>query len=114
LGKPANSQKDLKERMQRFITHVFGQQKLLKDKKSGFMHIVMFYGFIILQFGAIGIIYKGLVGQGLPIPGYTTFLLSQELTVFLVLLAVGYAASVASEKNWLASKEDGHQFGSLF
>ncbi len=91
LGKPVHFRKDMGERLTGFISQVFGQKKLLKDKKSGIMHILMFYGFIILQFGAIDIIFKGLAGRGLPIPGYEYFILSQEMTVFLILLATGYA-----------------------
>jgi hypothetical protein len=72
--------------------NVFGQKKLLKDKKSGIMHIVMFYGFIILQLGVIDLIIKGLVpGSSLPVPGYPLFTLIQEITTVLILLAVGYA-----------------------
>jgi len=76
-----------------FLSQVFGQRKLLKDWRSGIMHIVIFYGFIILQFGAIDLIVKGLTQGGhLPLPGYHLFGLSQEVTVLLILIAVGYAA----------------------
>ncbi|OOC59346.1 (Fe-S)-binding protein [Paenibacillus ihbetae] len=92
LGKPANLKKDLKERLSQFAIQVFGQSKLFKDRKSGIMHFIVFYGFIILQFGAIDIIWKGLSGHGLPIPGYAGFILMQEITVALILLAIGYAA----------------------
>jgi Fe-S oxidoreductase len=65
----------------------------LKDKKSGIMHVVMFYGFIILQFGAIELIVKGLV-KGFELPfgsAHKYFSLMQEITVFLILVAVGFA-----------------------
>lgn len=72
---------------------VFGQKKLLKDRKSGVMHAVIFYGFIVLQFGALDVLVRGLFGRPLPIPanGYAAFELLQETTVVLVLLAVAYA-----------------------
>jgi Fe-S oxidoreductase len=96
LGQPSNLRSQLKiqlkERMNSFVSQVFGQKKLLKDRKSGLMHIVIFYGFIILQFGALDLIIKGLLGKALPIPGYPVFNLFQEITVFLILLAAGYAA----------------------
>lgn len=92
LGKPADLKKEAGERLRTFLTQVFGQTKLLKDGKSGIMHIVIFYGFIIVQFGAIDLILKGLIGRGLPIPGYEWFGLVQEVTVALVLLAMAYAA----------------------
>jgi Fe-S oxidoreductase len=91
LGQPASPQFDIKERLSDFLVEVFGQKKLLKDRKSGWMHVVIFYGFIILQFGAIDLIYKGLSGKSLPIPGYSIFSLLQETTVILILLATGYA-----------------------
>ncbi len=91
LGKPSALRKDVGERLTVFLSHVFGQKKLLKDRRSGIMHAVMFYGFIILQFGALDIIYKGLAGKSLPIPGYAYFLLSQEIAVAAVLIAVVYA-----------------------
>ncbi|WP_406565368.1 (Fe-S)-binding protein [Bacillus solitudinis] len=82
----------LNDRFRTFISQVFGQKKLLKDRKSGMMHVVIFYGFIILQFGALDIIVKGLGAKGLPIPGYQVFGLLQEITVLLILVAIGYAA----------------------
>lgn len=91
LGKPANLKNEAKARLKEFLIQVFGQTKLLKDKKSGIMHIVIFYGFIILQLGTLDLILKGLIGRGLPIPGYDYFTLMQEVTVALILLAMGYA-----------------------
>lgn len=72
--------------------YIFGQKKLLKDKKSGWMHVLMFYGFILIQFGAIDLFIKGLFpGNHLPIPYYTAFQWLEEITVFLVFLATAYA-----------------------
>jgi Fe-S oxidoreductase len=92
LGKPADLKKEAAQRLRTFLVQVFGQTKLLKDRKSGVMHIVIFYGFIIVQFGAVDLILKGLIGRGLPMPGYGWFGLVQEITVALVLLAMAYAA----------------------
>lgn len=76
-----------------FLSQVFGQKKLFKDLRSGLMHFVVFYGFIILQFGAIDLIVKGLTAGGhLPLPAYELFGLLQEVTVLLILVAMGYAA----------------------
>lgn len=93
LGKPVEFKKDMKARFDAVMSNVFGQKKLLKDKKSGIMHIFFFYGFIILQFGALDLIIKGLVpGWRLPIPGYDYFTFVQEITTLLILIAVLYAA----------------------
>ncbi|TCS95544.1 (Fe-S)-binding protein [Hazenella coriacea] len=92
LGKPSDFHVDFKKAINEVMVNVFGQKKLLKDKKSGFMHAVMFYGFIIIQFGAIDLFIKGLApGSHLPLPAYPVFLFLQEITTFLVLLATIYA-----------------------
>ncbi|CCQ95020.1 putative iron-sulphur-binding reductase [[Clostridium] ultunense Esp] len=91
LGRKPEDQKGLKERWKALLINVFGQRKLLKDKRSGVMHVIFFYGFIILQFGAIDLILKGLIpGARLPIPFYGGFTLVQEMTTMAVLLAVAY------------------------
>src|SRR5699024_1537236 len=74
-------------------TIVFGQKKLLKDKKSGAIHVMMFYGFILVQFGGIDMFIKGLApGKHLPFgslyPGFTFF---QELVTLMILVAVVWA-----------------------
>ncbi|MEY8749807.1 heterodisulfide reductase-related iron-sulfur binding cluster [Alkalicoccobacillus gibsonii] len=92
MGQPKKLDQELGTRLKIFFVQVFGQTKLMKDPKSGIMHLVVFYGFIILQFGALDIIVKGFGFEGLPIPGYDVFVLTQEVTVSLILLAIGYAA----------------------
>ncbi|GGG03365.1 heterodisulfide reductase-related iron-sulfur binding cluster [Paenibacillus abyssi] len=93
LGQTSGTPVDWNMRAGELVSQMLGHRKLLKDRKSGIMHIVIFYGFIILQFGALDLIYMGLSGGApLPIPGYQVFGLSQEITVVLVLLAIGYAA----------------------
>ncbi|UVI30857.1 (Fe-S)-binding protein [Paenibacillus spongiae] len=78
-------------RFRGWAAHVFGHRKLLKDIRSGVLHLVLFYGFIVLQLGAADLIWKGLTGSALPIPAYGLFLTIQEATVLLVLAAVLYA-----------------------
>ncbi|MEN2465365.1 (Fe-S)-binding protein [Ornithinibacillus sp. FSL M8-0202] len=93
LGKKSEFDGDMKERISRIITIVFGQSKLLKDKKSGAIHVMMFYGFILVQFGAIDFIVKGISpGNHLPFgflyPGFTFF---QEIVTLTILVAVIWA-----------------------
>jgi Fe-S oxidoreductase len=93
LGKKVEFDGKFKERMGKIWVNVFGQKKLLKDKKSGIIHVMFFYGFILVQFGAIDFIWKGLVpGSHLPLgplyPGFTFF---QELVSFMILIAVVWA-----------------------
>lgn len=49
LGKKVEFDNKVKERMQKIWVNVFGQKKLLKDKKSGIMHVMFFYGFILVN-----------------------------------------------------------------
>lgn len=81
-----------REGLAEFLSQLLGQKKLLKDKKSGAMHVVMFYGFIVLQFGALDIVVKGLTGGAhIPYPGYLAFGFCQEVVAGLVIVATGYA-----------------------
>ncbi|MBD1379700.1 (Fe-S)-binding protein [Metabacillus arenae] len=93
LGKKVEFDKRLKERLKKIWVNVFGQKKLLKDKKSGIIHVMFFYGFILVQFGAIDFIIKGLIPEThLPLgplyPGFTFF---QEIVTFVILIAVVWA-----------------------
>lgn len=69
---------------------VFGHRKLLRDIRSGVMHLLLFYGFIVLQFGALDLIWRGLAGYSLPYarPGWFSYM--QEITVATVFLAALY------------------------
>ena len=60
LGRKTEFDENVKERLRNIWVYVFGQKKLLKDKKSGIIHVMFFYGFILVQFGAIDLIWKGL------------------------------------------------------
>lgn len=93
LGRKSEFDQAVKERVNRVIQIVFGQSKLLKDKKSGAIHVMMFYGFILVQFGAIDMFIKGLVpGNHLPFgPLYPGFVFFQELVTLMILVAVGWA-----------------------
>src|SRR5699024_8781542 len=78
LGKKAEFDKAVKHGLRDVWVMVFGQVKLLKDLKSGIIHVMMFYGFILVQFGAIDMFVKGIApGKHLPLgpiyPGFTVF-----------------------------------------
>ncbi|MFC3802887.1 heterodisulfide reductase-related iron-sulfur binding cluster [Cohnella sp. GCM10012308] len=93
LGKSSGKPPDWRNRIREVLAQALGHTKLLKDRRSGAMHLVVFYGFIVLQFGALDLIYTGLSGgEPLPIPGHGVFGLTQEITALLVLAAAGYAA----------------------
>ena len=93
LGKKAEFEPNLKERINLILINGFGQSKLFKDKKSGLMHLVLFYTFFIIQVGLIELIIKGFI-KGYEFPfgnAHKYFSLLQEWATFLMLLAVVYA-----------------------
>src|SRR3954449_6022772 len=93
LGKKVEFDDNVKERLRKIWVNVFGQKKLLKDKKSGIMHVMCFYGFILVQFGAIDFIWKGIKpGSHLPLgPLYSGFTFFQEIVTLTILVAVIWA-----------------------
>ena len=93
LGKKEEFDNDVKKRLEKIWVYVFGQKKLMMDKKSGTMHVLFFYGFILVQFGAIDLIWKGIKpGSHLPLgPLYPIFTFFQEIVVLMVMIAVIWA-----------------------
>ena len=93
LGRKTEFDKNIKQRFKNIMVNVFGQKKLLKDKKSGIIHVMFFYGFLLVQFGAIDLIWKGLKpGSHLPFgPVYGAFTFFQEIVVLTILVAVVWA-----------------------
>ena len=93
LGRKEEFDSNVSRRLQAVWVNVFGQKKLLKDKKSGIIHVMFFYGFLLVQLGAIDLIWKGLKpGSHLPFgPIYGGFTFFQEIVVFTILVAVVWA-----------------------
>ncbi|WP_338448240.1 (Fe-S)-binding protein [Niallia oryzisoli] len=92
LGKKADFEPNLKERINGVLVNGFGQSKLFKDKKSGTMHLILFYGFFIIQIGLIELIIKGFI-KGYEFPfgeAHKYFSFLQEWTNFLMMLAIVY------------------------
>ncbi|MCM3744205.1 (Fe-S)-binding protein [Sporosarcina luteola] len=93
LGRKEEFDSNVSRRLKEVWVNVFGQKKLLKDKKSGAIHVMFFYGFLLVQFGAIDLIWKGLKpGSHLPFgPIYGGFTFFQEIVVAVILVAVVWA-----------------------
>ncbi|MFJ8514760.1 heterodisulfide reductase-related iron-sulfur binding cluster [Lysinibacillus xylanilyticus] len=93
LGKKVEFDESVKERVGYLMVNVLGQNKLLKDPKSGLIHVMFFYGFLMVQLGAIDLIWKGLApGSHLPLGVfYSVFTFIQELVVLMILVAVVWA-----------------------
>lgn len=93
LGISRQARGESRERLRLALRQVFLHSKLFKDRRSGFMHLIIFYGFLIVQLGALQIIIKGFIwGFEWPIgkaePWFNFF---EELTVAAVIVAVLYA-----------------------
>ncbi|MCK1983572.1 MULTISPECIES: (Fe-S)-binding protein [Peribacillus] len=111
LGKKAEFEPSFKERINAVLVNGLGQRKLFKDKKSGLMHLVLFYTFFIIQVGLIELIIKGFI-RGYEFPfgdGHKYFSLMQECATFLMLLAVvyGFFRRYGEKLNRLQWKRDG-------
>ncbi|MCP3027541.1 (Fe-S)-binding protein [Halobacillus sp. A5] len=93
LGRKFEFDGEIKDRLNRVWVNVFGQKKLLKDKKSGIIHVMFFYGFILVQFGAVDFIWKGLAPDShLPLgPFYPGFTFFQEIVTLTIIVAVIWA-----------------------
>ena len=60
LGRKEEFNIKMSDRINDIVEKVFGQSKLLKDKKMGLIHVLFFYGFLMVQLGAIDLIWKGI------------------------------------------------------
>lgn len=94
LGQPLDRSDQPGRRWQGVAVYVFGQKRLFKDKYSGPMHFVIFWGFIILTIGSVIFLIRGLF----PAVSAPTGILADILNVatdvmaVAVLIALGMAA----------------------
>jgi Fe-S oxidoreductase/nitrate reductase gamma subunit len=93
IGRSEFRLNDLSRRVWNLVAIGFGQSKILRDPVAGPLHAMVFWGFLVLQVGALEILIQGIVpgfsyGSILPRPLHLVFLLSQELTAGAVLAAV--------------------------
>ncbi|TVY01311.1 heterodisulfide reductase-related iron-sulfur binding cluster [Cohnella terricola] len=91
-GVPDGKMKFEWRRARRAGEQIFGHRRLLQDIRSGLMHLVLFYGFLMLQLGALEILWKGVAGSSIPWADNGVFSILQETAVAAVLLAVFYGA----------------------
>ena len=93
LGAPDDRTSDAGARWLTFGQHVLAQGRLLTDTYSGWMHALIFWGFLVITIGTIEMLGKGLwSGFYLPILDRNpAFLLALDLFQLLVLVGVGMA-----------------------
>lgn len=94
LGTPTSWKRSKRLRMATLGREMLLHERLLNDVRSGLLHLVYFYGFIMLQLGALDIMLQGLWEIALIPwqPWYGYFSWSQEWIVVAVLLAVALGA----------------------
>ncbi|MBC7897792.1 MAG: (Fe-S)-binding protein [Cytophagaceae bacterium] len=95
LGQPTFRLNDIPRRAWNLLTIGFAQTKILRDPLAGPLHALVFWGFLVLQVGALEIVIQGLLpgfnyGRLLPVPLHYLFLHSQEVTAAAVLAAVSF------------------------
>ncbi len=94
LGKDVNRTDKKSERLKNMMMIALGQSKMVKRPFSGFLHIVVYVGFIIINIEVLEIIIDGLFGthrvfQGLLGNGFYAFLIGTfEVLAALVFVAV--------------------------
>jgi len=85
LGQPENRLDHLGERVQFFLSGVLGQSGVLNNPIPGIAHFFTFWGFIVIQLGALNLWANGL-GFSLPIVSSRAY--GYVLDIFLVLVTV--------------------------
>ena len=92
LGQDVNRSDNASERWKNMTMVALGQSKMVKRPIAGFLHIVVYVGFVIINIEVIEIIIEGLFGthRVLSFMGgfYDVLIGSFEILAFLVLVAV--------------------------
>jgi len=93
LGTPENRLNNIPRRLANLLRIGIAQSKILRDPVAGPLHALVFWGFIVLQLGALELLIDGVFpsfsyGTYLPAPIHAVFLLTQEVTALGVLVAV--------------------------
>ncbi|MGM0575876.1 MAG: (Fe-S)-binding protein [Myxococcota bacterium] len=86
--------KRLPRRLANLVIYFLGQKKFFKkqERKSGFMHAFIFWGFMILQIRTLYLIFVAFIPDAqLPLI-HNEYTVAKDLTELIVLLAVSYAA----------------------
>ena len=116
LGKDVNRTDRKPERLKNMAMIALGQSKMVKRPFSGFLHIIVYVGFIIINIEVLEIIIDGLFGthrvfQGFLGDGFYAFLIGTfEVLATLVFIAViifWLRRNIANIKRFLSSEMKG-------
>lgn len=92
-GKPEDRTDRMGDRLKYFLTNVVGQDKVIQDPISGFAHVMIMWGFVVLGFGAMNLAVEGLFGMPLPIIGDNPLFVGVK-EIFLLLVLSGVIVAV--------------------
>jgi Fe-S oxidoreductase len=94
-GEPANYTDRLRDRFKSLLVIGFGQKRLLYKKGSGWMHVLIFSGFLVVSIRTLTLMGRGFVpGFDLPLLGGPlglVYALIKDTFTVIVLLALLYA-----------------------
>ncbi len=92
LGKDVDVSDNSKQRFKNLIMIAFGQSKMVKRPFSGFLHLIVYIGFIIINIEMLEIIFDGLIGthRAFAVLGgfYDVLIASFEILAALVIISV--------------------------
>ncbi|ARV06327.1 Fe-S oxidoreductase [Polaribacter sp. SA4-10] len=116
LGKDVNRTDKKPERLKNMIKIALGQSKMVRRPLSGFLHIIVYVGFVIINIEVLEIIIDGLFGthrifQGFLGDGFYGFLIATfEILATLVFVAVTVfwlRRNIANIKRFLSKEMKG-------
>lgn len=94
IGKPDDRFKHVGQRVMNMLKIALGQSKIMRDPIAGVLHVMVFWGFLVLGIGLVEEILKGIFRDIIPIsftflmPIYSIISISQDVFAGLVLMAV--------------------------
>ncbi|MBC7106352.1 MAG: (Fe-S)-binding protein [Firmicutes bacterium] len=73
IGQPENRFDRPGERLAGVVTQVLGQRRILRDPGGGLMHIMIFWGLLVLVLGILELMLEGLFGVVIPVLGTSPY-----------------------------------------
>ncbi len=89
-----NRSGNISGRIRNVLSVAFGQSKLLRDKKAGILHFLIFWGFVLFLFAVVETLVQGFYtpfSWAIAGPFYSVVTIIQDMFGLLVILAVLYA-----------------------
>lgn len=94
IGKPEDRFKQVGQRILNMLKIALGQTKIMRDPVAGLLHVIVFWGFLVLGIGLVEEIIKGLFAEVFDFsfnflgPLYSLITVSQDVFAALILVAI--------------------------